>query len=562
VHGCRLLLVPGVLLGVSSLGGCTATTPSGLPTSAAPAAAFAFSPSSPAAAQAVQFTDATTGGPTGWAWTFGDGASSALQHPTHAYLAAGSYEVTLRATNGSGSGTATRTVTVGPGIGGDAFRGTILLGSPTAHSIKANVYSPDQGGAIYLAYGTAPGGYALQTPTVALPQGTPTEVALDGLEADRRYYYRLHFQAAGLDGFTATDEYSFHTARPPGSTFTFAVQGDSHPERDRNQFDAELYRRTLATAAADGPDFYLAIGDDFSVDTLDPATVDAARVTERYTLQRPYLGIVGRSAPLFLVNGNHEQAARYLLDGTPSNVAVWAQNARNAHYSQPAPDDFYSGNPEVVPHVGLLRNFFAWTWGDALFVVLDPYWASPTCVDAPFGGGPKRTDLWEVTHGDLQYQWLRATLEQSPARFKFVFAHHVLGTDRGGVELAGGYEWGGRSGNGTWDFGSHRPTWPAPVHQLMAATGVTIFFQGHDHVWVRQALDGIVYQTLSEPADPYYALYNADAYLTGERFPNTGYTRVTVAPSGVKVDYVRTYRPQDEGPGARNGDVAYTYTVP
>lgn len=32
------------------------------------------------------------------------------------------------------------------------------------------------------------------------------------------------------------------------------------------------------------------------------------------------------------------------------------------------------------------------------------------------GGGAKRADMWEVTHGEAQYQWLKRTLEQSPAR--------------------------------------------------------------------------------------------------------------------------------------------------
>ena len=32
------------------------------------------------------------------------------------------------------------------------------------------------------------------------------------------------------------------------------------------------------------------------------------------------------------------------LDGTPDNVAVWAQTSRNAYYPQPAPDVFYTGD--------------------------------------------------------------------------------------------------------------------------------------------------------------------------------------------------------------------------
>jgi PKD repeat protein len=528
----------------------------------APGAEFSSAPATPVAGQTVQFVDASLGRPTSWNWTFGDGATSAEPFPSHAYTQAGRYKVILKVANASGSDTVNHTVVVSAASGTQAFHGSIVLGSPTDRGIKVNLYSPDQGGSVYLVYGTTSGAYDRQTGPLELKAGVPLELALEALQADTRYFYRLMFQATGTHGVTQSEEYGFHTARPPGASFTFAIQGNSHPERERSQFNPELYRRTLQTAATDVPDFYITLGDDFSVDTLDPSKIDAGQVTARYTLQRPYLGLIGRSAPLFLVNGNHEQAARYLLDGTPDNIAVWAQNARNALYSQPAPDDFYSGNLEQVPFIGLLRDYYAWTWGDALFVVIDPYWASPTCVDEPFGGGAKRTDLWDVSHGDAQYQWLKATLEQSHAKYKFVFAHHVMGTGRGGVELAHYWEWGGANPSGTWGFAAKRPTWAEPLHQLMADNQVTIFFQGHDHIWVRQQLDGVTYQTLSEPADPYYALYNADAYLSGDKLPNTGYTRVAVSPEGVKVDYVRTYLPADETPGRTSGATAFSYTLP
>ena len=445
-----------------------------------------------------------------------------------------------------------------PGFSAD-FAGSIILGRPTGTSIAANLLAPTAL-SFYLEYGTKAGTYTAQTTPAALTANQPREVELSALQPNTRYYYRLRFQAPTATTYDASPEYSFMTQRPPGSTFIFGVQGDSHPERG-SQFNAELYARTLLTAAADPLDFYLAIGDDFSVDTLDPKTVTAAQVTARYTLQRPFFGIIGKSAPVFLVNGNHEQAARYLLDGTPNNVAVWAQNARNAYYAQPAPDSFYSGNAEQVPHIGLLRNYFAWTWGDALFVTIDPYWGSPVCVDNSFGGGDKRSNMWDITHGEAQYQWLKTTLEQSRAKHKFVFAHHVMGTGRGGIEMAMQYEWGGQNGNGTPGFAANRPTWSLPIHQLMAANHVTIFFQGHDHVWVRQQLDGVTYQTLSEPGDPNYALFFDDTFHADDKYPNSGYTRVTVSPTGVKVDYVRTYLPADEGLGKTNGALAFSYTL-
>lgn len=78
-----------------------------------PAASFAFSPYSPAIGQTVQFTDTSTGTPTSWLWNFGDGATSTLRDPNHAYTAAGSYIVNLTIAGILGSDSTSQTVTVG-----------------------------------------------------------------------------------------------------------------------------------------------------------------------------------------------------------------------------------------------------------------------------------------------------------------------------------------------------------------------------------------------------------------------------------------------------------------
>ena len=95
---------------------------------------------------------------------------------------------------------------------------------------------------------------------------------------------------------------------------------------------------------------------------------------------------------------------------------------------------------EPVEFIGQLRDYYALTWGDALFVVIDPYWHSPQTVDNQFGADrdqKSQRDLWNVTLGDAQYQWFKQTLETSTAKYKFVFTHHVLGTGRGGIEAGG-----------------------------------------------------------------------------------------------------------------------------
>jgi PKD repeat protein len=55
----------------------------------------------------VYFTDTSSGGPTSWLWNFGDGITSTLQNPSHTYNNAGTFTVTLTASNNAGSNTKT-----------------------------------------------------------------------------------------------------------------------------------------------------------------------------------------------------------------------------------------------------------------------------------------------------------------------------------------------------------------------------------------------------------------------------------------------------------------------
>jgi PKD repeat protein len=74
----------------------------------APVASFSVQTAGLSAA----FTDTSTGSPTAWSWDFGDSSGSTAQNPTHTYAQAGSYSVTLRASNLVGSSSRTQFVTV------------------------------------------------------------------------------------------------------------------------------------------------------------------------------------------------------------------------------------------------------------------------------------------------------------------------------------------------------------------------------------------------------------------------------------------------------------------
>lgn len=440
---------------------------------------------------------------------------------------------------------------------------SVILGRATGTSITASLLA-NEAVECYLEHGSASGALSKKTEVIKLEAGKPVEVKIDGLQPDTAYAYRLRHRKLGEETFAARTACRFHTARAKGSTFAFAIQGDSHPERAFMN-NPDLYARTLQHAAQVGPDFYICMGDDFSISTLP--TLDAASIEGRYTLQRPFLGLVGQGAPVFLLNGNHEQASlhNYNASGEPHTAAVLAQNARNKFYPTVAPNEFYSGNDEPLKEIGPLKDYYSWTWGDALFVVLDNYWHSPAQVDSGLGEkgteGKGQRDLWDVTLGERQYRWFKKVLEESKAKYKFVFAHHVLGTQRGGVDVSHLYEWGGYDKRGDNLFKEKRPGWDLPIHDLMVKHGVSIFFQGHDHLYCRQERDGVVYQEVPMPADHGYEAYNADRYGSGVKLPNSGYLKVTVSPEDVLVEYVRQFLPADEGDGKKSGSIAHSYRV-
>ena len=237
------------------------------------------------------------------------------------------------------------------------------------------------------------------------------------------------------------------------------------------------------------------------------------------------------------------------MNGTGENVAVWATNARKLIYPLPAPDDFYGGNETIHPWIDFRENYYAWEWANALFVVLDPFWYTTQKPHEWPEGEPGTGDNWDWTLGQTQYEWLRDTLENSSVDFKFVFVHHLTGGvntyGRGGIEAAshelgqtGSYEWGGEDIDGKDSFTHQRPGWGVPIHDMLVDNNVTILFHGHDHAFVKQDLDGVIYQECPKPSDATYGIGHTVSghYYNGDIVNNSGHVRVTVSLSAVTVD--------------------------
>lgn len=214
-----------------------------------------------------------------------------------------------------------------------------MLGHPTGCSIAANVIA-DAGTAFYFEYGTAPATYSGQT-LVETAAGGPVVIEFTGLRPNTRYHYRARYRPRSETKFLADVEHSFQTQRSPGSTFSFGVQGDSHPEREGKMFHPGLYAQNMRNAAAEQPDFYIGLGDDFSIERLidkGPLTQEAVDEIDRN--QRTFFGILGNGTAVFLANGNHEQAAGDLLTDryvtAYRDAPVFAGKARVTSFALPS----------------------------------------------------------------------------------------------------------------------------------------------------------------------------------------------------------------------------------
>ena len=451
-----------------------------------------------------------------------------------------------------------------------SFTGEELLGRPTDDSITIKIV-PDEAISYYYEYGLISGVYTGTTATVAATAGEPSTVVIDGLSANTEYFYRMQYSTDGGSSWLARDELSFHTQRAEGSAFTFDITTDNHVNIVLG--DPDVWEDTLEDVADDEPDFLIDLGDTFDIRSLSEGDVTGAE--NSYKFQLPFFNIVSGFTPIYLIPGNHEQQEAWHLDAVPieDSLSIIGVNAQKKYYLNPVPDgSFYTGDESTMAAIdgdNLKEDYYSWTWGDALFVVISPYWYTETKpYVSDLGGGEDdwtgSGDSWDWTLGKDQFDWLKATLESSEASYKFVLMHQLVldgdyanQTDygHGGANFANLYEWGGYNEDGTtWGWDTERPGWGSdPIHQVLVNNQVSAVFHGHDHQYAYEMLDGIVYQLA--PAGG----FDDDGfggYVTGDgntimALDNPGHIRVNVSPEETCVDYIHTNETSS----------AYTYCI-
>ena len=401
----------------------------------------------------------------------------------------------------------------------------VWLCRPGAESVTVSVLAWEEMEA-FIEYGDG-----VKTDVLKLKAGVPENLVLSGLKPDTSYNYRLSYRRSRGEWVQYAMR-RFHTQRKSGQSFSFVMQADSHLD---NNTDVRVYQQTLANMLADKPDFMIDLGDTTMVDKFGRFYT---RAESQYKAQRYYMGRVAHSVPIFMVLGNHDGER-----GSDPAMSEWSLGMRHTYFPNPT-----DGNDK--------HSYFAFEWGDALFIGLDPFWSTMQ----------RGASGWDMTLGETQYRWLEKTLAGSRAAMRFVFIHHLvggLGRDvRGGAKPAAYMEWGGRNADGSEGFRQNRLGWEMPIHELFVKSGVNIVFHGHDHLFVKEELNGIIYQEVPQPGHPSGGTRSAEEYgYGGVILGSAGHVRVTVGESEAKVDYVRSVVPGVTRANLENCAVEHSYSV-
>jgi 3',5'-cyclic AMP phosphodiesterase CpdA len=410
--------------------------------------------------------------------------------------------------------------------------GAPLIFAPTQHGFGLNVVTTARA-SWELELCVRPRGGTEWTGTAApvLPTDDIAQWSVDGLDAGTRYEY----QVSAVRGSELARLYSGRvtTQRKPGTRFTFAILADSHitPREDlpEDVTPQDSMEATLSAVAQDigasNPDFMIHLGDmlDFHRFGFNDPPPDGSWTRLGYLNYRRLLADTLGNASHFAVIGNWEGE-----NGCYTAEELFRSRDQRVLYL-PGP------TPATYPEGGsYAEDYYAFTWGDALFVVLNvmSYTSTPHLLS-----DAELPDDW--TLGKTQLTWLENTLKAATSRWRLLFIHHTVGGAAGNAANSN-Y---GRGGGQAAYVGEQ-----ATVHELMRKHGVQIFFYGHDHVFTDMEVDGIHYTLPGSAGAPWKFGTSETGYT--DYWPDSGYGRVDVSPTSVRVEFI-----------AQGGALLYSYTV-
>jgi hypothetical protein len=367
----------------------------------------------------------------------------------------------------------------------------------------------------------------------AFPTTDVAEWRFEGLEPGTLYEYQVLGQGAAgevpLYAGTVTTQRT-----PDDEHFVFALVTDTHIA-PRSVAPGELdalddQERILVGIApkmrTQNPDFIVNLGDmlDFHLFGFNAPPPDGSWTRLAYLNYRRLMQDALGNAAHFPVIGNWDGENG---DFSAEEIA-WSREQRLLYAPGPTPTTYPEGGSEH-------QDYYAFTWGNALFVVLNVMTYTPT--SHLLSTDPGVADDW--TLGDAQLAWFMDTLANATSKWRFVLIHHTVG-GAAGDEINAAY---GRGGGQAAQVGEQ-----ALVHQLMIDHGVQIFFYGHDHVFADMVVDDIHYTLPGSAGAPWKFTTAETGYV--EYWPDSGYARVEVSDDNVQVHFI-----------SETDELLYGYTI-
>ena len=367
--------------------------------------------------------------------------------------------------------------------------------------------------------------YTFEAPQqTGMNEGEKLEFLLDGLGTNMAYYYSVAHKPSEGETWTWREERRFQTVRDPGTSFRFCVLTDPHYAWAPPLHPYKV--RVSENVEADVPDFVVTLGDMNPIsnqgagEPLDcdrafaffpiEDQVDADDSFEHCT--NSYLDIFAHSSMLTWVNGNHEGLAGH-LSGCPQYPYV--MNARKRYIPLLDHDD-----PDAF--------FGDFVWGDVHVIWIDPLAFStydPLNWNDPTG----------YALGDVQRDWLTATLAASTSRWKLIFAHSLFGGAGPNFECNPGSAYA----RGNANFVDSPGTDQILIQSLMEQYDVNAYVYGHDHLYSVSDYNGVKYVLAGVGVQSPWGDCLSRYYLPWTTINEWGHLRVDVEPDGLMLSYVR-----------------------
>jgi hypothetical protein len=358
------------------------------------------------------------------------------------------------------------------------------------------------------------------------------EIKLNDLAPSTKYYYRALLRFEGESYSSLRDAHSFQTKRSPGEFFSFAISADPHRTiENSNKRHWPEWDVLIQSLNNEQVDFLIDVGDTWALCDGSGKPKTNSLIGLYSIVMRPtrngysgYRGISDTCADhaYYLARGNHEGLSNYDKAQTGKTLKTLL--------------NLFVPNPDgtTYPQGGSMdsdydQGYFAFEWGDALFVVMDVIKYKNKRKIEP---SPSRFHI-----GEAQLMWLTSVLQNSTQRWKFIFTHHLFGGGteygRGGVAFAFDYE-------------------QSQIQALAEQYGAHIFY-GHDHVfakgWANSVLYyccglawGLQFNYILEPGMDYSVIY-PDGYISTSckskppACENNGYVIVEVSSTEVRIKY-------------------------